>query len=145
MAKSAKKAGAQKGNQFGVKLKDPDVRQDAYNSYCAHLAKGKKKETWVFEHPTLTCTFKTMDRYIAEFPDEFPAIKKEVAYAKGYQVWEEIAEEHAKGQNACVTPALQMIMRNKFDWDKEEKAQDNTASQTVKVMLAEVKSLNPEE
>ncbi len=109
---------APEGNQFGVKLKDPEVRQLAFEQYCAHLARGKSQESFYFEHPEFTVSYKTMNRYIEENPEEFPAIKKEIARIKGFAIWEDIVEKSAKGENEAVTPSLQMVMRNKYGWDK---------------------------
>lgn len=41
---------APKGNKYHLALKDPDIRQLAYQSCCNHLAKGKSKRSWVFEN-----------------------------------------------------------------------------------------------
>lgn len=113
---------APKGNKNGIKLKDPDVRQIAFQQYCAHLAKGKSKSSFVFKHPSLTCHWETVDRYIKENPVEFPPIHTEIAKAEGYGVWEQVIEDGARGVNKDVNPAcLQMKMRNQFSWDKDEK------------------------
>lgn len=114
--------GGQKGNKNGVKLKDPDLRQEAYRQYCEHLAEGYSQESFCFDHPQLTVTYKTMNRYIEENPLEFPPIQKEKAKLKGYKMWEGVAMDSAKGLNKDAnTASLQMIMRNKYGWDKEDK------------------------
>lgn len=110
----------QKGNQAGLKLKDPDIRQMAFEAYCSHLATGKSEKSFCFEHEIFTVTYKTLNKYIEDNPGEFPSIKKEVAKIKGFAVWEEIVEKSAKGENEANTPSLQMVMRNKFGWDKVE-------------------------
>lgn len=114
-------AGAPKGNKNGVKLKNPNLRQEAYRQFCEHLSKGKSKKSFVFKHPTLTCLWETIDKYIKENPIEFPPIHMEVAKAQGYAYWEQVVEDGAKGINKDINPAcLQMKMRNQFKWDKEE-------------------------
>lgn len=133
--KPARKPKAIPGNKNGVKLKDADVRQQAFNSYCAHLAKGKSKRSWWFEHETLSCTCITMDKYIAENPTEFDPIKVEMAQTKGYYAWEEISEGSAKGENEANTASLQMVMRNKFGWDKKDK-DDSEQTITIKHQYA---------
>jgi hypothetical protein len=111
--------GAPIGNKNGVKLKDPEVRQNAYKSYCEHLAKGKSKRSWCFEHPQLTCTWQTIEEYIKD-EVEFNPIHIQTALSKGYAKWEQIVEDGAEGTNPDVNPAcLQMVMRNKFGWDKQ--------------------------
>jgi|SRR5665213_3208562 len=110
--------GAQKGNKNRVALKTADVRQMAYDQYCAHLAKGKSKKSWVFRHGEITCTWETMDKYL-ENEVEFPPIKKRMAEAEGLKRWEQVVEDTADGTNRRANvAALQMLMRNKFGWDK---------------------------
>lgn len=106
------------GNKNGLKLKDPIVRQQAYESYCAHLAKGKSKRSWVFEHPDHSCTWETLETYLKD-ETEFDPVKKKVALSQGFAKWEEVCEESANGKNQRAnTASLQMVMRNKFGWDK---------------------------
>lgn len=114
-------AGAPKGNKNGVKLKDPDVRQEAYRQYCQHIASGESKEAFVFQHPNLTCTHKTMEKYIHENPIEFPPIHKEVAESLSFLHWTGLGKQMMLGQIEKCQPAIfQMFMRNKFSWDKED-------------------------
>jgi hypothetical protein len=109
------------GNKNGVALKDPEIRQLAFKSYCDHLAKGKSIHSWYFEHGDYQCCYKTFKKYL-ENTLEFPPLKLDCAYAKGYAEWEQIAEESAKGINTRAnTASLQMVLRNKFGWDKQEK------------------------
>jgi hypothetical protein len=109
------------GNQNGVKIKSPELRQQAYESYCSHIAKGKVKKSWYFEHPSASLTWETMEKYISQNEVEFDPIKKKVAEAKGLMLWEGKVEEAALGDNKDASiPGLQMVMRNKFGWDKIE-------------------------
>lgn len=113
-------AGAPKGNKNAIKLKTPELKAEAYRQYCAHLAKGKSKKSWYFEHPDLQLTFETMDKYIAENPIDFRPITRQIAEIKGFAYWEEIVEQSARGENQANTASLQMLMRNKYKWDKED-------------------------
>ena len=118
-------SGAPKGNKNGLKLKDGDVRQKAYQDYCDHLAKGKTKRSWYFEHKDLTCTWETFEKYIKDNV-EFDPIKMKIAKSKGLSVWEQHVEDAALGVNEKAnTASLQMAMRNKFGWDKDEKGTDS--------------------
>jgi hypothetical protein len=108
------------GNKHGVKLKDPKIRQQAYMQYCQHLANGKSKKSWCFEHPELTCTWETMESYLQDMA-EFDPIHKKVAETKGFARWEKVVEDSAEGFNQDAnTASLQMLMRNKYGWDKEK-------------------------
>ena len=119
MAKSLTRAKTMKGNQNSVAIKDPDIRKKAYKQYCDHIASGLSKVNFYFEHPDLTCTYATLEKYIAENPSDFDPIHREIAEAKSYQKFETACIESALGDNPeANTASLQMIMRNKFKWDK---------------------------
>jgi len=112
--------GGKPGNKSGTKLKDPDIRQEAYKQYCAWIALGRSKEAWKFQHPTLSCTYKTMEKYILADPVEFPPIHKEMAEADSFNVWEQRGIHMLLGQIKAEPALSQMFMRNKFGWDKED-------------------------
>lgn len=108
------------GNSYGTKLKDSEVRQLAYKQYCEHIARGKSKKSWCFDHPQLRCTWNTMEKYIKD-DKEFDPLQKEIAESQGYAHWESVVEDSATGKNQKAnTASLQMLMRNKFGWDKHE-------------------------
>jgi len=123
---------ARPGNNSAQKLTTSKLKKMAYEQYCAHLAKGKSKRSWCFEHPDLTLTFETMEKYILN-DREFAPLQKKIAEIKGYYVWEQVVEDSARGVNKDAnTASLQMLMRNKFGWDKENSLQKDTAEPLVK-------------
>lgn len=131
-------AGAPKGNQNAVKLKTSEIKLEAYRQYCTHIAAGYPLECWDFDHPDLSITWETMEKYISEDPIVFPPIQKAKAKCKSYKGWFEVVAASAKGENEKAnTATLQMIMRNKFKWDKEEKVQ-NAAETDVRAFLRQV-------
>jgi len=111
---------APKGNQYGLALPDPAVRQLAYKSYCDHLALGKSRKSWYYEDKKYSCTWETFETYLKN-EDEFPPIKRKISETKGFQKWEQITENAATGSDGGVsnTASLQMVMRNKYGWDKK--------------------------
>jgi len=118
---------SREGNKNGIKLKDSDLRQEAYKSFCAHLAAGNVKKSWWFEKGEYLCSWQTMERYIEENPLEFNPIQLELAISKGYTRWEKVVGESAEGKNqAANTASLQMLMRNKYGWDKKDKDESET-------------------
>jgi len=136
----AKSVGAPKGNKRGVKLKRPDIRQEAYIQYCDWIAQGMPKKAWSFEHSEFTCCYRTMDKYIVDNPSEFPPITKEIAHCKGYRHWINEGKKMMIGEYKTCQPALyQMFMRNMFDWDKEKKSPESEAQPLVKVLIEEWK------
>lgn len=129
MCKKPTSTNSHPGNKFGTKLKDPDVRQEAFRQYCDHLAAGYPKEAFFFEHPELSVCWKTMDRYIAESPAEFPPILIEKAKAARYKHWLNKGGSLMEGQFKGGSPTIWTVcMRNIFKdvgWDKEQISQDN--------------------
>lgn len=113
------------GNQNGLALKDPGMRQRAFQQLCEHLAKGKSLRSWYFEEGDHMCCYATMLSYIDRNPAEFASIKKTVAEIKGFNYWESVCEDAATGVNEKANIAgLQMLMRNKYKWDaKEDKSE----------------------
>lgn len=113
------------GNNYGLKLKDPEVRQKAYQAYCDWLAKGKTKKSFTYEEDGLMCTWGTIESYAKDHPEEFDPAKKEVAYAKGCARWEQVVDDTGDGVNKQASvPTLNMIMRNKYKWDTAEHERD---------------------
>ena len=113
--------GAQPGNTQARKLDTPELRQLAYLDYCDHIASGLSKDCWVFNHPDIDLTSETMERYIKDFRFEFDPDKKRIAQAKALKYWELVVHDSALGKNKdSNTAALQMLMRNKFGWDRRD-------------------------
>ena len=113
-----RKGGAPFGNTNGTAVKDPELRQRVYQEYCEHLAKGKSKRSWRSHIPGVHCTWQTIERYL-EDELEFDPIKKEIAEADGYSLWEDVVADSAIGRNKDAnTASLQMLMRNKYGWDR---------------------------
>src|SRR5579872_3782694 len=98
----------------------PELRQEAYRSFCEHLSGGFSQESFVFECDEGSISYKTMLTWIKD-EDEFPPEQKQMAIAKGHKGWESVLYDAAKGKNPDANPAcLQMIMRNKYGWDRRD-------------------------
>lgn len=116
-------------NQNGVKLKDSDLRQEAYKQYCKHIAEGWPKESFVFEHPEFSVHWQTIDKYIEDNPSEFDPILMKKARSLRYKHWFGKGANLMEGKFKNGSPVVwQTIMRNIFKdvgWDREELTQDN--------------------
>lgn len=132
---------APKGNQYALALSDPKIRQKAYKSFCDHLAKGKAVKSWYYDADNHLCCWETMMSYIENNPGEFDPVHKKIGWSKGYQLWEKIADESAEGKNKKAnTASLQMVMRNKYGWDKRpdtEEKQDTESLADLKKKAAD--------
>jgi hypothetical protein len=128
--------GGSPGNKNAQKLmSEPELKQLAYIDYCEWVASGKSKDSWRWrKDDRLLCTFKTMERYMAESPTEFPAIKMEGAKCDSKAYWESVVADSATGKNKQAnTASLQMLMRNKFGWDKHDQSIETNESHVQQI------------
>ena len=124
-----------KGKKNARKLKTPQLMEKVYKSYCDHLSDGKVKKSWYYDKNGLTLTWESMERYIANEPRNFDPQKKAVAFSKGMQYWEDVVNASAKGANKDAnTATLQMLMRNKYGWDREENGAKETSEPLIKAL-----------
>lgn len=134
--------GAAKGNQNPRRLKTPEARKAAYSAFCDWLAMGKTPNSFYFELNGVYICGKTMLKYIEEFPDEFDLSIRDFSIAKGMAYWEGVVDDSARGDNQkASTASLNMLMRNKYDWDRPEQQSNNMKSPNVEFGLAEAKEL----
>lgn len=125
----------EKNNRYAVKLVNDELKLEAFNQFCQHLAKGKSRKSWRFRHPDVCITWQTLDTYMKNEPHVFNAIQMEEAISDGYAKWEQVVEDSADGHNKeANTASLQMLMRNKFGWDKEDKKESTTQPLVVKLV-----------
>lgn len=118
-------AGAPIGNTNALKMKTPEQKERAYQAYCDHISNGFSKATFVYKSDDFSVSYKTLDKYIEENPIEFPPIHIEFALIESQYYWEKIVKGSAEGTNKDAnTASLQMIMRNKFGWDKINQSND---------------------
>jgi hypothetical protein len=116
------------GNKWGVGIKDVNERQTAYQSYCDHIASGRSKDSWFYDNSESGghCTWQTMEKWIKD-SDEFNPFVKSKAEALCYKFFEKHLLDSITGANTKVNIAgLQMAMRNKFGWDRQERRDFNT-------------------
>lgn len=123
---------APKGNQFNVKLKDPEMRQRAYKAYCEYIKEGMPLEYFTFIEGEYGCCKKTLENYIKSAPDDFPAILMKEAYRERYKKMHEEGMKLMQGTYKNGSPVVwQTLMRNMFKdlhWDKDEISQNNVSN-----------------
>lgn len=125
-----------KGNKYNnKKYKYPEECKEAYKSYCAWIAQGNSKEAWCYESKTMDLSYKTMEKYIKQYPDDFPIIHMEKAQSQSLKIWEERGLTMMLGQLEKCQPAIfQMFMRNKFGWDKDNYGQKESSEPLIQKM-----------
>lgn len=123
------------GKKNARKLKTDEQMTTVYKSYCDHLAAGKVKKSWFFDENGLTLTWETMEKYIANEPHNFDPQKKAAAVAKGMAHWESVVDASAAGENQKAnTATLQMLMRNKYGWDRSEDNSEENVEPYIKAL-----------
>jgi hypothetical protein len=132
---------AHPGNDYALKLDTPELRREAYRQYCDHIASGLPKEAFVLEHPDVSITWETMDKYIRESPKDFPPVKMQRAKAKRYRHWLEEGRKIMAGKYKNGSPVVwQIFMRNIFKdlaWDRDL----NTQHQSTPEMMRNYQNL----
>lgn len=124
------------GNTYAKKLISDELKRQVFDSYLSHLAKGKSKKSWWFDNGQVTITWQCMETYIKNEPGIFDSLQIDRAKSNGYQIWEQVVEDSAKGLNRDAnTASLQMLMRNKFNWDKEDNVNRDTKGTLVEKFL----------
>lgn len=105
-------------------MKDAEDRKDVFVNYCKHLSEGYPKEAFFYK-----VNWRTVEKYIKDYPDELSTILKDEAYAKRFKHWFEEGKKLMRGEYKNGSPVVwQTIMRNMFKdygWDKESAGSDN--------------------
>lgn len=114
------------GNKYALKLRTPEEKQAAYKSYCDHIAAGYAKKSWDYvTSEGKSLTWETMEKYLLD-EREFDPYQKKRAEAQSLKKWETVLHSCADGTNEKANvAALQIIMRNKFGWDKKNSNEDS--------------------
>lgn len=135
-----------KGNKDATILKEPEARQLAFKDFCKHLAEGYPIKAWSFRKEPYRCSWATMLQYIKDNPKEFDSFLKEEAHAKSYKKWFNkginLSDGTVKGNPSPQTWAT--IMRNMFDWDKDEKNTNQQNKQYVQSLAESLRDPEPE-
>jgi hypothetical protein len=142
-----KPSGGQKGNQNASKrekLKNLNLEQEAFDSYCDHLSLGYASQAWHFSKGDFHLSWQTMEKYIEQFPLVFQPRKKEDAKAKAYKYWMNVLFGAAIGENTkCNIAAIQMIMRNLFGWDKREWKDEQFDARKLQPLIELFREIKP--
>lgn len=115
------------GNTNKIKIKDDEVLQAAYDAYCGYIASGRGQRGFVFDYETEEgkkgfVTWQTLENYLKDPRFDLDPSKKTRAENVAYQAWENSGIDMMQGKFEKCQPAIyQMMMRNKFGWDKESK------------------------
>jgi hypothetical protein len=111
---------APKGNNYNKKLKDKATKDKVYKHYCEWIASGKSHKSWWYDKDGLQLTWESIETYIKEDNDLDPK-HKEMAVAMSFKIWEQLGYDMMVNKIEKCQPAIyQMMMRNKFGWDKLE-------------------------
>lgn len=126
---------APKGSKNAQKMKTEDLQLEAYHDYCEWVAAGKSKDSWRWRKDNrMMCTWQTIEKYMIEDPVKFKPIHMQAAKCDSKAYWEQIVADSAIGKNEKAnTASLQMIMRNKFGWDKQQSETNENRSHVLDI------------
>lgn len=137
---------APQGNKNGIKLKEPDYRQEAYRQYCEHLAAGYSKKSWCYKNSndiSKSLTYQTMEKYMDENKVEFDPILMDMAISTGMKWYEDEGRKIMQGKYRNSSPEIwKTCMRNKYEWDKE--MIDKAIKCSADIILGEMRSKSSE-
>lgn len=109
---------APEGNNFRMKWKTAAERQAACDEFCAHIASGLSQECFP------GADWDTVQRYIKDFPEDFPSEKIEEAKRKQRQFWEIVGREGATGKTQGFNATAWIFnMKNRFRADWNDRSQ----------------------
>lgn len=101
-----------------TKLKELGLLEEAYKSYCEHVAAGNSSWSWYFEHPKIKVAHESFESYFEKFPEEFEEVERKIAWSKGFRQWEQKLYKDAYTPSKETNPAImQIIFRNRYGWD----------------------------
>lgn len=133
-------AQALQGNTNRLKIKSEALQQAAYTAYCAWLSMGRDKRGFVFDYEDEAgkqgcVTQQTIENYIKSQRFDLDSSQMDRAESLSYQVWEAAGIQMMKGEIEKCQPAIyQMMMRNKFGWDRDNKVSNVNESDAKKFM-----------
>ena len=114
------------GNQFALRYKTSEERQDLCRRYCGHIEKGYSDESFP------DCDIDTLKRYITEHPEDFGA---DVGRSKRLRqlFWERAGVAGTLGQiKGFNAKSWTFNMQNRFRWaDRQDVASDNKMNITI--------------
>lgn len=125
--------------------KKPETVIKAIQAFLNWLAQGKCVKSFSYRDPDDAneyCSWYSVVRYMAdeEFIKEHGLAcvseQKTISISEGYAIWERVCEASARGDNEKAnTASLQMIMRNKFGWDKPDADKNKEPSSNLHPLL----------
>jgi len=134
------------GNKNAMKLNTPELRKEVFRQYCEWISHGWSRKSFVFDHPDISITWETVEKYMRDFPEELNENDRKVAEAVALKYWESQGVAMMTGQMDKCEPAIyQMMMRNKFGWDKHESKREDTLETDVKTLLKRLESMEMHE
>lgn len=113
------------GNKFALNLKTPEKRRQVFEHFCQWIAQGNPKNGWFYEDDEVTLSWKSLDNYLRNYPEEFTQEEVEISRSKGLMKWvkegRQILFQEVKGDVAM----YQMFMRNLYKWDRPDKSEED--------------------
>lgn len=100
-----------------------------------HLSEGHSSKSFYFITEGFRISYSSLSPYMKNHEDLFPPEEIQFAETQGHKKWEKIVFDAALGKyQGHSAPLIQMIMRNKYDWDKDTRNKEEVRPVTVNVL-----------
>lgn len=101
---------ALKGNDYNLKFRTKSARRDLCKKICAHLENGFNQKSFPY------ASWKTVKRYIENYPEDFPPDRIARAERIGRFKWEKIGHDLVSGKIRGNSTIWAFNMMNKYGW-----------------------------
>ncbi len=107
------------GNDYAMKFKTPEERQELCRKYCLHIEQGFSDASFI------ECDPDTIQRYIKDYAQDFPTDLIERAKRKRLLFWETVGihgtigipvEVNGKPYRGFNAKSWEFNMKNRFGW-----------------------------
>jgi len=115
---------APKGNNYAMKYKTPEERQELCRKYIEHIEQGFSDESFP------ECDEETLQRYIRDFPKDFGADQIMKAKKKRMLFWERVGKQGTIGQiKGFNAKSWEFNMKNRFRWTDRREVKQETKTE----------------
>jgi len=110
MAKTKGKGGAPLGSSNAMKFKTTEQRAELFNAILEHLSNAWDQASFEM------CDWDTVERYIRDFPEDFPIDEINKSKRKGHKVIESLLRGIAQGKIQGNAPTAIFLAKNKIKY-----------------------------
>jgi len=124
--------GAPKGNQNNLKFKTPEARKEVFEELIKHLENAYDQASFG------PCDWDTVESYIENFPDEFPAEDIAAAKRRGHKVLEEMLFGLARGEIQGNATTAIFVVKNKLPAHYRDRVENQVSGPNGEAVMVRI-------